>query len=320
MDVALTHFGTLPDGQEISKITLQSDDMTVGILTFGATLQSVVHACAPRNLTLGFNTIAPYLETGHFAGGIIGPVANRIAGAQASLGGSNHRFEANDTGNTLHSGAASWHLKNWHIADQGPGFVTLSLRSTAGDGGFRAAYHVTATYQLIGPHLTLAIIARADAATWIAPAQHSYWNLSGADTIDEHTLSVAADHYLATDAQGIPTHRAPVKGTSFDLRRASPIAQRRLDHNFCLSDTRRTLTPAATLRSPEGLSLDIATTDVGLQVYDGGFLDVAGHGPRSFIALEAQGWPNAMNRPDFPNTRLEPRQIFHQITRWTITP
>jgi len=52
--------------------------------------------------------------------------------------------------------------------------------------------------------------------------------------------------------------------------------------------------------------MQIATSEVGLQVYDGRTLP----NPYSHIALEAQGFPDAPNRDDFPSVRLNARETY----------
>lgn len=314
----MTPFGTMPDGGEVHRLHLENDHLTVGVLTLGATLQSVQLQDSTHNLTLGFDRLETYLEAGHFAGGIVGPIANRIANARGHLNGQTYQFDANDESNTLHSGHASWHIKLWDVVDRGVDFITLGLSTRAGEGGFPADTNIRATYQLKGKSLSLAVVVCTNADTWIAPTHHSYWNLDGAQTIDAHLLKIAADHYLCTDESRLPISAAPTQGTPFDFREPTQIKGHSLDHNFCLSNTRQGLRHVAQLSAPSGPVLDIATTDVGLQVYDGAGLDIDGHGPRSFVALEPQGWPNAMNRADFPPVTLHAGKVFHQITRWTL--
>ena len=68
----------------------------------------------------------------------------------------------------------------------------------------------------------------------------------------------------------------------------------------------------------------MATTEPGLQVYDGHSLnqpDLRAHDgavPKAYaaVALEAQFWPDAAHRPDFPSILLQSGEIWEQVTEW----
>ena len=62
----------------------------------------------------------------------------------------------------------------------------------------------------------------------------------------------------------------------------------------------------------------LSTTQPGLQVYTGNFLpETAGKGgaryaPRCGVAMEAQGFPNAINQPGFPSVVLRAGEQYYQ--------
>jgi aldose 1-epimerase len=96
------------------------------------------------------------------------------------------------------------------------------------------------------------------------------------------------------------------------------------DHNFCLSTARRDLTEAAELTGASGVTMRLATTEPGLQVYDGRYIasaPFAGHCGNVYrahagLALEPQCWPDAPNHPGFPPITLDPGDTYRQVTRW----
>lgn len=176
--------------------------------------------------------------------------------------------------------------------------------------------------------LELRIAATTDAATWVNFASHGYWNLDGSADLTGHTLQIAADRYLPTDATALVTGEiAPVAGTPFDFRTARPVGpgtEPRLDHNFCLADHRREPTEVLTLTGASGQAMTVSTTEPGVQVFDaapidgGGARDFAGRpiGAFSGLAIEPQGWPDAPNRPDFPSVVLRSGFAVEQVTRF----
>jgi aldose 1-epimerase len=84
------------------------------------------------------------------------------------------------------------------------------------------------------------------------------------------------------------------------------------------------LRTAMTLSDPaSGRMLTITTSEPGLQVYTGNFLDgtFRGHSSRPYmyrsgLAFEPQHFPDSPNRPAFPTTELAPGKKFHSVTRY----
>lgn len=325
--VSVRSFGQTRDGRQVDLIQLRGGELTIAVLTLGATLQDVRLAGTPWPLTLGAQSVAAYEGPCRWFGSVAGPVANRIAGAQAVIAGKVCRFDANENGRTtLHGGATGTDAQVWALTDQAADSVTLSLDLPAGLGGFPGNRRISACYRLTGPAtLRLTLTATSNQPTLMNLANHSYWNLDGTSHTSDHRLQISADQYLPTDADGIPLPPTPVAGTDFDLRTARRVGDiARLDHNFCLSRTIRPLRPVAELCGQKGVSLILSTTAPGVQAYDGAGLNsrpFPGHmgkpyGPRAGLALEPQHWPDAAGRADFPSILLHPDMVYCQISEW----
>ena len=319
-------YGATAGGEAVHRVVLGAGDLAVAVLTHGARLQDVRLRGEP--LTLGTDALAPYEGPMASFGALVAPVVGRIAGAQAPLDGRVVELEANDRGLTRHSASAGTHRKVWALDDAGPDHAALSITLPDGEAGFPGRRRVTARYEVEAPAtLTMTVEARTDAPTWINVANHAYWRLGG-EGIADHRLRVAADRYLPAEPSGLPTGEvAPVAGP-FDLREGRTLGREPdYDHNVCLSSGRRPLTPVAWLEGPSA-RLEVSTTEPGLQVYTGQKLrdvGVAGHDgrlfhPRAGIALEAQGWPDAPNHADWPSVRLDPGEVYRQVTRWRFAP
>ena len=73
-----------------------------------------------------------------------------------------------------------------------------------------------------------------------------------------------------------------------------------------------------------GRTLDISTTEPGIQFYSGNFLDgsIKGKGgrvykQRSGFCLETQHYPDSPNHPNFPTAILQPGQAYFSETVFT---
>jgi aldose 1-epimerase len=323
MDVE--RFGTLPDGRAVRAATIRAGGLRARVLTLGATLNAVRLDGVAHDLTLGADRVEDYLGPMRFHGGIVGPVANRVTGSAVTIEGATHALgRPGDAAPLLHSGAAGTHAKLWQIAAQGPDALRLTLGLPAGEAGFPGARILVAAFRVLPPAtLRLTLTAETDAPTPLNLANHSYWNLDGTADWTGHRLRIAADRVLSHHGDGrVRGPVLPVGGTARDFRRGRALHPDApaLDHCFVLADARRALTEAAALTGRSGVTLRLATTEPGLQVYDGRAAQRPGRGPREGVALEPQFWPDAPANPTFPSIILRPGQVWEQVTEWRFAP
>lgn len=309
----MTYFGTTADGREVTSIDLGAGDLSVRLLTYGAILNRVMLKGVPYNLTAGSDTLADYEGAMRYHGALVGPVVNRLSNAQAPISGQMHWFDANqDSRLTLHSGSASTGAKVWDVIDHGPAHVTMALDMADGEGGFPGNRQITARFEVAAPAtLRMTLEGATDKATLMNFANHSYWNLEGAENYGGHSLWVDADHYLPTTPDIAPTGEiAEVTGTAMDFRTGREIAPQAppLDTCFCLSKGDVPLRDVLRLTA-DALRMTIATTAPGIQVFDN-------RPEYRAVAIEAQGWPDAPNHAGFPSIELQPGQTYRQVTAW----
>jgi aldose 1-epimerase len=310
--------------------------VTVRLTDYGARLTRIDAPDRDGRRTrvlLGFDRLAEYLVEaaaggGAYLGATCGRVANRIAGAAYMLDGQRYPLAANEGANQLHGGPDGFDRVWWDVVEVEPMRVVMHHHSPDGDQGHPGALDITASFALTDAELTIVYTATTTRPTHVNLVSHGYFNLSGrADApIGDHRLRLAADRFLPVDAAQLPTGEPRgVAGTPFDFTRPRLLADamaaddpqlrlgRGYNHNVCL--TGAGLREVAWLDHPgSGRTLTVSTDRPGLQLYSGGWL--AGRfAADSGLCLEAQDWPDACNRPDFPSTRLDPGRTYRSEVR-----
>ncbi|WP_432190737.1 aldose epimerase family protein [Streptomyces sp. bgisy027] len=315
------HFGTLSDGTEVHRWTLERAGVRVRVLSYGGIVQSLQvpdRDGHPADVVLGFASLEDYVShPGPYLGALIGRYANRIAGGRFPLDDLTYALEPNTPPNSLHGGERGFDKRVWDVTPVEHG-LRLERVSPYGEEGFPGRLEVSVTYTLdAGGALRIAYEAVTDAPTVVNLTNHSYFNLAGAGSgsAGGHELRLAASRFTPVDADLIPTGALDdVTDTRFDFRQARKVGAG-YDHNFVLDKgVTASAQKVAELYEPSsGRVLTVATTEPGLQLYTGDHLPepfAAGDG----IALETQHFPDSPNRPEFPSTVLRPGEVFRSET------
>ncbi|MCF3641373.1 galactose mutarotase [Rhizobium sp. TRM95111] len=336
MNASNEPFGTLPTGEPVDRIALAGGGLTAHVLTYGAIIQDLRLDGHDAPLVLGFEDLGSYLVHSPYFGATPGRNANRVGNGRFAIDGMTRQLELNENGIThLHGGSDGIAKRNWRIVAQSESHVVLAIRDPDGRAGYPGNCDITCTYRLTGAGiLSVVYESVTDAATIANVCQHSYFNLDGEPDAFAHEIRIAADHYLPTDQRQIPTGEIrPVDGTVFDLR--APTSMRiqtegekiGYDHNFCLTPERRQKAPVAMVRSVlSGVSLEVRTTEPGVQLYTGFKMDVPvpgldgrRYGPFAGFCLETQIWPDAVNHGGFPEAVLRPGEVLRQETDYVFS-
>ena len=311
----MTPFGTTKSGEEVKKITLSAHGLHVTILTYGAIVQDVRLDGVDHSLTIGSDMISDYESAMQYFGCVVAPVANRLSEASAVIAGERHTLEANLEGqHTLHGGSRGAQSHVWKVVDSGMDFVVLSHVMPNLRSGFPGNRTIVAHFSLSeGPTLQLLLTTTTDAPSIANATNHSYWNLNEGSGIRGHVLKIAADHYLPTDHQGLVTGEIrTVSGTSYDFRSFVPLTPTDppLDHTFCVALQRGQVLPRLWVEGTSGVSMTVSTSEPGIHIYDARDSAYCG------IAIEAQSWPDAPNKPAFPGIEVTPDKPVVQVTEW----
>ncbi|NKZ05285.1 aldose epimerase family protein [Actinomadura latina] len=311
-------FGVTPEGEKVERHVLDNGRLRVAVLTYGATVQRLEVADG-ANVVLGLDTLEDYLRRSRYFGAVVGRYGNRIARGRFTLDGTEYRLPVNDGAHSLHGGLRGFDKRVWQVESAGPADLLLSLVSPDGDEGYPGALTASVRYLLDGDTLRLEYRATTDAPTVVNLTNHSYFNLAGAGDVRGHVVMLEADRYLPVDEGKIPTGElAPVAGTPFDFTAPARVDARlggRYDHCYVLQGRAAVTDPGS------GRSMEVTTTEPGVQFYTGHMLDAAAtpFGPFAGLCLETQRFPDAPNRPAFPSAVLRPGEELASATEYRFT-
>ena len=337
MDIKTQAFGRLPDGTAVEVYSLTNEKgLEARIMTYGATLVSLEvpdRMGKAGDIVLGYESLDGYIKNSPYFGSIVGRYGNRIAKGRFILDGVTHTLAANNGENHLHGGIKGFDKVVWKaepVREEGVAAIKFSYLSRDGEEGYPGNLAVVVIYSLSNDNeLKISYEARTDKATPVNLTHHSYFNLAGEGDVLGQELMIASDAYTPVDSGLIPTGEIrPVMGTPFDFTSPHAIGERiakvegGYDHNFVLRKGGGELSRAALAAEPKsGRTMEITTTEPGLQFYSGNFLDgtITGKGGRVYskhagFCLETQHFPDSPNKPGFPSTILRPGRVYKSLT------
>ena len=323
-------FGNMPDGDSVMLYTLKNENnIVIKITNYGGIITEIYTPDKDGksgNIALGFDNLDQYLAGHPNFGALIGRYGNRIGKAQFTLDGETYQLAANNGNNSLHGGVMGFDDVLWDaevVSSDERLALKLSYTSADGEEGFPGTLTVLVTYELLADQLVITYEAETDKATPVNLTNHTYFNLAGEGTILDHLLYINASRYTPVDDELIPTGEiANVEGTPFDFRKPFVVGERideidesagGYDHNYVLDGSSEEKVLAAKLLDPKsGRSLEVITSEPGIQFYTGNFLDGSlssgniTYEKNSGLCLETQHYPDSPNQPDFPSTILHP--------------
>ncbi|HRH49871.1 MAG TPA: aldose epimerase family protein [Panacibacter sp.] len=330
------------DSSKVYLYTLTNSKGTeVKITNYGGIVTSFVTADKNGNkssIVIGFDSLSGYLAKPPYFGALIGRYGNRIGDAKFTLDGKEYKLAANNGKNHLHGGLKGFDKVVWDAMVMNDTVPSLMLNYLSKDGeeGYPGNLKVTVVYTLTDDNeLKIEYNAETDKATPVNLTNHSYFNLTGdvSNTILNHSLMIDADNYTPVDTTLIPTGEIKsVKGTPFDFTTSKAIGkeidavQGGYDHNWVLNKKDNSLQKVAVLSDTlSGRSVEVFTTEPGLQFYTGNFLDgkfINRDGKainqHTAMCMETQHFPDSPNKPNFPSTILKPGEKYHSETVYKV--
>ena len=297
------------------------------------------------DVVLGYGTVEEFTRDPRPLGAVCGRCANRIANAQFTLDGTTYHLSANIGRDHLHGGLKGFQRAEWRASPftgTTTSGVVFEYTSPDGEEGYPGTLQAKVTYTLTNKNeLIVDYHATTDKATPVNLTQHAYFNLRGRGTGDVlgHRLHINANGYTVLNDDLLPTGEiASVRGTPYDFRSLTAIGERiptsGYDINYVLNPPSpegrggqgvrygrgeqevRTIgrggqgvRHAARVEEPtSGRTLDVHTTEPGMQVYTG---------DGSAFCLETQHFPDAVHHPNFPSVILRPGEEYRSRTMFT---
>lgn len=341
MEITKEPFGKTKDSTEIYLFTLTNDQgMVAKITNYGGILTELFVPDKDGNfedVVLGFDNLEDYLGDHPHFGGIIGRFGNRIAKGKFSIDGTEYTLAQNNGENHLHGGIEGFDRKVWNTepveTENGPA-LKLSYLSEDMEEGYPGNLNLTVTYTLTNDNsLKIDYEAVTDKASPVNFTNHSYFNLTACEqNIHGHEVIIDADRYVIVNESLIPTGDLPVvEGTLMDFTTPMKIGARiddipgvpgGYDHCYVVNKEPGELKLIAKVTEPEsGRVMEVYSTEPGVQLYTGNFLDGSNTGKNDVVynkhygfCLETQHFPDSPNQPDFPSTILEPGEKYTQTT------
>ena len=331
-------FQTEVDGKKTDLFTLRNkDNMEVCITNFGGRIVSVMVPDKDgqmRDVVLGFDSIQDYISKPSDFGASIGRYANRINQGKFTLDGVEYQLPRNNYGHCLHGGPQGFQYRVFDAVQPNPQEVELTYVAKDGEEGFPGNITCKVLMKLTDDNaIDIRYEAETDKPTIVNMTNHSYFNLDGdAGSNADHLLTVDADYYTPVDSTFMTTGEiASVEGTPMDFRTPTPVGARindyafvqlkngnGYDHNWILNTKGDINRKAASLKSPKtGIVLDVYTSEPGVQVYAGNFLDGSLTGKkgitynqRASVCLETQKYPDTPNKSEWPSAVLRPGEKY----------
>ncbi|MGL6313594.1 aldose epimerase family protein [Vibrio sp. WXL103] len=281
------------------------------------------------NIVLGYSTPSEYIQGKSYLGCVVGPWANRIANGSYLFAGQRYQLEQNEQTNHLHGGVANIGKKCWEVVEQTPQSIVMCVSVVEGEAGYPADIDLHVGYLLTDNNeLCIEYKAIPHGPSPINMTQHSYFNLDGSKDILGHSIQVSSDCYLEVDNRSIPQRQSSVINTPFDLRQPTVIGDRIIadhhqvtaaqgfDHCWCFFPAG--VDKFATLCSPQsGLSLEVYSDQMGMQLYSGNFLaDEAGRDGQIYqqhagVCLETQCYPDLVNMDSASQSIYDKGQVYN---------
>lgn len=295
----------------MKQVTISNDFITLIVLDYGAVIQKLLVRGTDDNYTnmvVGHNQPSKYKTDENYLGACVGRYAGRIANGRFEID-REKIFLHQEEGVHLHGGKEGFNQKYWTIEEvvqtaEEP-YVKLSYKSKHLEEGYPGNLTVNIIYRLVNNAVQIIHEAVTDRSTVVNLTNHSYFKLDDSPYVDDYELQLNCPYYLELNEKLLPTgNLIPVRKTQENFLLPRNIGIKRLDHVFIKGMNSENVAQVRSNQS--GISMKVYTNQPALVVYT----------PKDFhgICFEAQNYPDAPNKPDFPDSVLRPGEMYSNIT------
>ncbi|WP_320173263.1 aldose epimerase family protein [Maridesulfovibrio sp.] len=330
MPISYKPWGRTPYREDVLLFTLEnSAGCKAHISTYGATLVGleIPTKNTAIDVVLGFDSLQEYMDDGNYMGATVGRVAGRISNASFELNGQKYQLDRNESSNHLHGGKYGFNRRNWKVLEQNDetesSSLTLELHCKDGMGGYPGNLRIETTFTLSGTTLSIVHRAECDSPTPLNMTAHPYFNLNGdGKPVNNHEFKFSSTQCASLDESLTPDGKIiKTPGTAADFSNSKPLSETECDSYFIKDNSQSS---AATVRSSaSGIEMEIFSNQHGFLFYtaDGIPPGTKGkndfqYGPRSGFCIEPMGYPDAVNRPEFPSVILNPGEKYNHSTEY----
>ena len=339
-------FQKVIDGKKTDLYVLTNKNgYEISITNYGGAIAAIM---APdkdgkfSNIVQGHDSIDNVVNSpNEFLSTLIGRYGNRISNGTFVLDGKEYKLNLNDGKNSLHGGHTGFHARVWDAVQPNDHELKLTYVSKDGEENFPGTLTMEVTFSLNDNNeFKISYRGKTDKKTIVNMTHHMFVNLLGLSdpcpSIEDHILTLNAKWFTPTDETLIPTGEiTAVEGTPLDFTKPKRIGDalacendiniklgHGVDHNFILNKERQGEMGFAgkCVEPTTKRSMEIYTTEPGLQVYTANFHDgfKGYHGirmpRRSGIAFESQHFPDSTNIGHFPTVVLNPGETYTSDT------
>lgn len=331
-------FSDTLNGKLVSIFYLRNNGIEASVTNYGGRLVNLFVPDANGKMVdvaAGPGNFKDMFESKDYFGATIGRYGNRIGKGKFKLDGVEYILPQNNGNNTLHGGPDGFHNVVWDPKQLSDSSLQLTYFSKDGEMGFPGNLNVKVIYTLTADkEIKIEYEATTDKTTVCNLTNHTYFNLNGSGTINDHILQINADEYTPVDSTLIPLGKnETVKGTPFDFTTPTAIGARvdeqntqltygkGYDHNFVVRGT--DFRKAAEVKGDKsGIIMEVFSNEPGIQFYGGNFMNSQKNMKngkddfRTAFCLETQHYPDSPNQPSFPSTTLKPGEVYKTVTTY----
>ncbi|MDR2822082.1 MAG: hypothetical protein LBV58_00830 [Acholeplasmatales bacterium] len=310
----------------MQQIDLENEFLKVTILDVGATIYQFIVKSLNRNIVLSYEDLELYKSRDDgFFGSTIGRVSGRIKNSTVKIDNKKIILDI-DNSIFLHGGKDGFSTREFKVTEKNSTKVKLQLNSFQ-DSNFPGIFSLTVIYSLSGKNLNLEYFATCTEKTPVSITNHSYFNLNGDETINNHILDFEFEKVQEWDKNLIPTGKNIIKKDSYfdtkgDKKLQTLLEQVKNFNNVGIDNYFYTNSKEIKLKVSD-LELKINYSFPGTVLYSSNYptfkklTDKSSYTLHKAIAIEPSYPVDSLNNNIKPST-INPFEVFHESINYEV--